>query len=87
MLSGIRRLSRRGDGVTISGVMLASPVLNYGVRVPGYDQAFIGLLPTYAAIAHHYGKAGQSISLIEWTRRARLFSQTEYNMRCSKVML
>ena len=66
------------DGVTFSGVTLESPVLNYNVRAPGYDNQIVGLLPTYAAVAYRYGKVQTPLSLAEWVDSARRFARGEY---------
>ncbi len=44
------------DGMTFNGVVLMSTILNYYTLAPGGDAAFIGNLPSYAAIAWHYEK-------------------------------
>ncbi len=43
-------------GMALTGVILQSSILNYGVRQPGYDERFIGYLPTYAAAAWYHKK-------------------------------
>lgn len=46
----------QNDGMYFNGVVLMSTILNYAIRSPGYDNEFIGYLPTYAAIAWHFDK-------------------------------
>jgi len=41
-------------GMSFNGVILMSTILNYFTLAPGSDAAFIGNLPSYAAIAWHY---------------------------------
>jgi len=43
-------------GMTFNGVILMSSILNYGIRIPGYDELFAGYLPTYAAAAWYHNK-------------------------------
>jgi carboxypeptidase C (cathepsin A) len=43
-------------GVSLNGVILMSTILNYYSHAPGGDTDYIGYLPSYAAIAWHYGK-------------------------------
>ncbi|HEY8683143.1 MAG TPA: peptidase S10 [Rhodanobacter sp.] len=43
-------------GMTFNGVILMSSILNYGVRIPGYDEVYIGYLPSYAAAAWYHNK-------------------------------
>jgi carboxypeptidase C (cathepsin A) len=66
------------DGVLFSGIVMESPVLNYNVRAPGYDTQAIGTLPTYAAIAYHFGKVSTQKSLGDWVEAARQFARGQY---------
>ena len=43
-------------GMSCNGVILMSTILNYFTHAPGSDAAYIGNLPSYAAIAWHYEK-------------------------------
>jgi carboxypeptidase C (cathepsin A) len=43
-------------GVSLNGIVLMSTILNYFTMSPGSDAVYIGNLPSYAAIAWHYGK-------------------------------
>ena len=43
-------------GMTFNGVILMSSILNYGIRIPGYDERYIGYVPTYAAAAWYHDK-------------------------------
>jgi carboxypeptidase C (cathepsin A) len=40
----------------LNGIVLMSTILNYYTLAPGGDAVFIGNLPSYAAIAWHFGK-------------------------------
>jgi len=42
------------DGLSLNGIVFLSSILNYGVRQPGYDQDYLGLLPGYAATAWYH---------------------------------
>jgi len=44
------------SGMPLNGVILMSTILNYFTSAPGSDAVFIGNLPSYAAIAWHFGK-------------------------------
>ena len=46
-------------GIELNGVVLISSILNYGVRVPGYDTEPVMYLPSYAAIAWFHNKLAQ----------------------------
>lgn len=43
-------------GVSLNGIALLSTILNYGVRQPGYDADYMGLLPTFAATAWYHNR-------------------------------
>lgn len=43
-------------GVSLNGIALLSSILNYGVRQPGYDADYMGLLPTFAATAWYHNR-------------------------------
>jgi carboxypeptidase C (cathepsin A) len=44
------------SGMQLNGVILMSTILNYFTMAPGSDALFVGNLPSYAAIAWHFGK-------------------------------
>ena len=46
-------------GIPLNGVVLISSILNYAVRVPGYDMEPTLYLPSYAAIAWFHNKLAQ----------------------------
>lgn len=49
-------------GMYLNGIMLISSVLDLGsigLNEPDSDRAFVGFLPTYAAVAHYHGKHGR----------------------------
>jgi carboxypeptidase C (cathepsin A) len=46
----------QNQGMAFNGVILMSSILNYGIRMPGYDETYIGYLPSYAAAAWYHDK-------------------------------
>ena len=58
-------------GLALNGVVILSSILNYGIRQPGFDQLYIGYLPSYAATAWYHHKAGEGrpSSTPAWRRR------------------
>jgi carboxypeptidase C (cathepsin A) len=70
--------SLQDDGIEFNGVVLLSSILNYGIRIPGYDTESLGFLPSYAAIAWHYNKVPHSGSMEEFVEQARQFDRTTY---------
>jgi len=43
-------------GMAFNGVILMSSILNYAIRMPGYDESYIGYLPSFAAAAWYHDK-------------------------------
>jgi carboxypeptidase C (cathepsin A) len=44
------------QGMAFNGVILMSSILNYAIRLPGYDELYIGYMPSYAATAWYHNK-------------------------------
>ncbi|MFC7581623.1 S10 family peptidase [Schaalia naturae] len=61
-------------GIALNGLVLLSDILDYGHILGSSDQAYIGYLPTYAAIAHHHGRAGGRADLEAHVQEARVFA-------------
>jgi carboxypeptidase C (cathepsin A) len=68
----------QGDGIEFNGVVLLSSILNYNRRAPGLDYDEVGYLPSFAAIAFHYGKVKTTLSLADWVQQARQFARGPY---------
>jgi carboxypeptidase C (cathepsin A) len=68
----------QNDGIEFNGVTLLSSILNYNRRNPGYDYEAMEDVPSFAAIAFHYGKVKTSLSLEDWVQQARLFARGPY---------
>jgi len=68
----------QADGVQCNGVILLSSILNYGIRAQGYDSAYIGYLPSYAAIAWYFNKVKHTVELKDWVQQARVFARGPY---------
>jgi carboxypeptidase C (cathepsin A) len=66
-------------GIELNGVVLVSSILNYGVRVPGYDTEPIAYLPSYAAIAWFHNKLAQKpADLKSFLDEVRRFARGQY---------
>ena len=70
--------SLQDGGVQFNGVVLLSSILNYGVRIPGYDLDSMVYLPSYAAIAWQHNKVPHQGTLEAWVQAARDFDRTVY---------
>ena len=71
-------------GMALNGVVLLSSILNYGIRQPGFDQLYIGYLPSYAATAWYHRKAGAGTELADWVEQARQFANGPYASALAK---
>jgi carboxypeptidase C (cathepsin A) len=68
-----------GNGVQLNGVVLISSILNYGIESGGYDMAYVGNLPSYAAGAWYFDKIpNKPPSLADWVQQAREFAAGPY---------
>jgi carboxypeptidase C (cathepsin A) len=66
-------------GVQLNGVVLISSILNYGIRDGGYDEVYVGNLPSYAAAAWYFDKIpNKPASLADWVQQAREFAAGAY---------
>ncbi|GAA4769377.1 peptidase S1 [Stakelama sediminis] len=78
-------LALEDAGVAINGVMLQSTILNYGVDQPGYDEVYIGYLPTFAAVAWYHNMVPNKPSdLAGFVERARQFASGPYAAALAK---
>ncbi|HET6555442.1 MAG TPA: peptidase S10 [Dyella sp.] len=72
-------------GMAINGVILMSSILNYGVRMPGYDEMYIGYVPSYAAAAWYHGKvANKPADLKAYLDQVRAFARGPYATALAK---
>jgi carboxypeptidase C (cathepsin A) len=72
-------------GMYFNGVVLMSSILNYGVRMPGYDEMFIGYVPSYAAAAWYHNKlANKPADLKTYLDQVRAFARGPYAAALAK---
>lgn len=64
----------------VNGLALISMVLDMGtIRFhPGDDRPYVGFLPTYAALAHFHGVAGEGVTVEEHVAAAQEFARSDY---------
>jgi carboxypeptidase C (cathepsin A) len=73
------------QGMHFNGVVLLSSILNYAKRAPGLDEAFVDMLPTYAAIAWFHSKVpNKPADLAAFLQQARDFASGEYAQALAK---
>ena len=82
--SGALAYALQDRGMALNGVVILSSILNYGVRQPGFDQVYIGYLPSYAATAWYHKKAGQGSELEAFVEEARVFANGAYATALAK---
>ena len=72
-------------GVALNGVVLLSSILNYGSRLPGLDNDYVNLLPSYAAIAWYHNKlANRPATLEPFLTEVRAFARGDYSVALAK---
>ena len=72
----MRLLGERG--VQLTGVVMLSAVFNIaGLLNPGDDLYYLGMMPTFAATAQFFGRAGAGVDEDEWFSRAMEFTEKE----------
>ena len=72
-------------GIACNGVILLSSILNYGARLPGLDNDFVGNLPTFGAIAWYHNKTPNKPATLEpFLTEVRDFARGEYAVALSK---
>ena len=62
-------------GVAVTGVVLLSAILDWVQVQPGEDLYYLGMMPTYAATAQWFGRAGKGVDPDEWFDRALEFTE------------
>ncbi len=73
------------DGMALNGVVILSSILNYGIRQPGFDQIYVGYLPSYAATAWYHNKvANKPASVADFVEKAREFAAGPYAAALAK---
>lgn len=69
----------QSSGVQLNGVILISPILNFGQHASGLDREPVNLLPTYAATAYFHGRTARHAGgLAGHVEEARRFALGDY---------
>ena len=72
-------------GIALNGVVLLSSILNYGSRLPGLDNDYVNLLPTFAATAWYHNKlANKPATLEPFLTEVRDFARGDYSVALNK---
>lgn len=62
------------QGVYVSGVIMLSAIFDWVQTLPGNDLYYLGMMPTYAATAQFFGKAGTEFDEKTWFDKAMDFA-------------
>lgn len=72
-------------GMAFNGVILMSSILNYGIRMPGYDELYVGYLPSYAATAWYHDKiANKPADLATFLAKVQAWARGPYTAALAK---
>lgn len=63
--------------VAVAGVVMLSAIFDFAQIVEGEDLYHLGMTPTYAAAAQHFGRAGAGRDVDEWFDEAMAFTEDE----------
>lgn len=75
----------QSSGIQLNGVILISPILNFGQHASGLDREPVNLLPTYAGIAYYHSRtARHSLGLKGHVDDARQFALNDYAAALAK---
>lgn len=72
----MRILGERGVGLT--GVVMLSAIYDWVQTLAGEDMYYLGMMPTFAAAAQFFGKAGAGVDENEWFDQAMAFTEDVY---------
>jgi carboxypeptidase C (cathepsin A) len=73
------------QGMSFNGVVLLSSILNFAKRAPGVDEAFVDMIPSYAAIAWFHKKIpNRTEDLAAFLQQSRDFASGDYAQALAK---
>lgn len=61
--------------VKLTGVVMLSAIFDWVQTQPGADSYYLGMMPTYAATAQHFGRAGAGVDVDTWFDQAMDFTE------------
>ena len=75
----------QNDGLDLSGVVLLSSIMNYGVRQPGFDRIYVTYLPSFAATAWYHNRlADRPADLPTFLQQVRAWAEGPYEAALAK---
>lgn len=73
-------------GIALNGVVLLSSIINYGSRLPGLDNDYVNLLPSFAALAWYHNKIPNRPATLEpFLTEVRNFARGDYAVALNKA--
>lgn len=64
--------------VPVRGVIMLSAIFDWVQTLPGEDLYYLGMLPTFAATARYFGRAGKGSDELQWFEDAMEFTERVY---------
>lgn len=61
--------------VKLTGVVMLSAIFDWSQVQPGAEAGYVGMMPTYAATAQHFGRAGAGVDVDTWFDQAMDFTE------------
>ncbi|HEX6834277.1 MAG TPA: peptidase S10, partial [Rudaea sp.] len=72
-------------GIALNGVVLLSSIINYGSRLPGPDNDYVNLLPSFAALAWYHNRIPNRPATLEpFLTEVRDFARGDYAVALNK---
>ena len=65
-------------GVPLAGVVMLSAYFDWSQNLPGNDLYYLGMLPSFASTAQHFGITGRGVDVDKWFDEASEFTAGEY---------
>lgn len=65
-------------GVPLAGVVMLSAYFDWSQNLPGNDLYYLGMLPSFASTAQHFGITGRGVDPDKWFDEASEFTAGEY---------
>lgn len=62
------------QGVQLAGIVMLSAIFDWVQVLPGQDTYYLGMMPTLAAAAQYFGKAGAGVDVDTWFDQAQSFA-------------
>lgn len=65
------------QGIQLAGVVMLSAIFDWVQTLPGADQYYLGMFPTYAAASQYFGRSGRDVDVDTWFDSAMEFANKQ----------